>query len=149
MPLFSLHRQYNLSTNQILNFKPIAIFCSCTARFVLDLVGNHKDRFSHAAAHSLCSISILFLDNLPGGRFEGTESENMESYGNMRKHVCNLCGKRFMRRLHLENHVRSHTGQRPFQCSICFKGFTQKSHIKNHERSHFKGAVESHMSESF
>ena len=72
----------------------------------------------------------------------------MESYGNMRKHVCNFCGKRFMRRLHLENHVRSHTGQRPFQCSICFKGFTQKSHIKNHERSHFKGATEFNVNES-
>ena len=27
-------------------FKPLAIFCGCTARFVSDLVGNPKDRFS-------------------------------------------------------------------------------------------------------
>ena len=29
------------------NFKPLAIFCGCTARFVSGLVGNPEDRFSH------------------------------------------------------------------------------------------------------
>ena len=32
------------------NFKPLAIFCACTAQLVLDLVGNPKTRFSHVAA---------------------------------------------------------------------------------------------------
>ena len=30
--------------------KPLAIFCSCTARFMLDLVGNPEDWFSHNEA---------------------------------------------------------------------------------------------------
>ena len=30
----------------IQNFKPLAIFFGCTARFVLDLVGNREDSFS-------------------------------------------------------------------------------------------------------
>ena len=38
-----------LSTPEI--SKPLAIFCSCTARFVSDLVGNPKDRFSHNEVH--------------------------------------------------------------------------------------------------
>ena len=37
------------STNPLLplfqNFKPLTIFCGCTARFVLDLVGNPIDKF--------------------------------------------------------------------------------------------------------
>ena len=33
------------------NFKPLAIFCDCTAQFVSDLVGNPVDRFSHNEAH--------------------------------------------------------------------------------------------------
>ena len=33
------------------NFKPLAIFCGCTARFVSDLVGNPEDQFSHNEAH--------------------------------------------------------------------------------------------------
>ena len=32
------------------NFKPLAIFCGCTAQFVSDLVGNPEDRFSHNEA---------------------------------------------------------------------------------------------------
>ena len=32
------------------NFKPLAIFCGCTAQFVWDLVRNPKDRFSHDTA---------------------------------------------------------------------------------------------------
>ena len=34
----------------IQNFKPLAIFCSCTAWFVSDLVGNPEDRFSQNQA---------------------------------------------------------------------------------------------------
>ena len=36
-----------------LNFKSLAIFCGCAARFVSDLVENHEDRYSHDAAQ-LC-----------------------------------------------------------------------------------------------
>ena len=32
------------------NFKPLAIFCDCTARFVSDLGGNPEDRFSQNEA---------------------------------------------------------------------------------------------------
>ena len=35
------------------NFKPPAIFCGCTARFVSDLVGNPEDWFSHDAAQMI------------------------------------------------------------------------------------------------
>ena len=33
------------------NFKPLTIFCGCTARFVWDLVENPEDRFSQNEAH--------------------------------------------------------------------------------------------------
>ena len=39
-----------LVTSKIRNFKPLAIFRRCTARFVWDLVGNPEDRFSHNEA---------------------------------------------------------------------------------------------------
>ena len=44
------------------NFKPLAIFCGCTARFVSDLVGNPEDRFSHDAAHILYMLSASFVN---------------------------------------------------------------------------------------
>ena len=33
------------------HFKPLTIFCDCTARFVSDLVGNPDDTFSRDVAH--------------------------------------------------------------------------------------------------
>ena len=44
------------------DFKPLAIVCDCTARFVSDLVGNPEDRFSHNEAHlTTSSVSHLKL----------------------------------------------------------------------------------------
>ena len=38
------------SSSLMRNFKLIVIFCDCTGWFVLSLVGNPEDRFSHAPA---------------------------------------------------------------------------------------------------
>ena len=38
---------------KIQNFKPLTIFCGCTARLVSDLVGTPEDRFSHNEAQIL------------------------------------------------------------------------------------------------
>ena len=42
------------------NFKSLAIFYGCTARFVFDLVGNSEDRFSHNEANYTTIQSIFF-----------------------------------------------------------------------------------------
>ena len=39
------------------NFKPLAIFYNCAARFVPDLVWNTEDRVSHVAAHFISNVS--------------------------------------------------------------------------------------------
>ena len=43
---------------KIRNFKHLAIFCSCTGRFVSDQVGNPEDSFSHDAAQMVTVASI-------------------------------------------------------------------------------------------
>ncbi|XP_052251464.1 uncharacterized protein LOC127858385 isoform X5 [Dreissena polymorpha] len=52
------------------------------------------------------------------------------------KFQCPWCGKTFTRRLHLDNHVNSHTGNRPYKCDMCNKRFTQKSHLTTHKVTH-------------
>ena len=42
-----------------LHFNPLAIFCGCTARFVLDLVGNLEDRFFSVAAHIIIIVGMI------------------------------------------------------------------------------------------
>ena len=53
-------------------------------------------------------------------------------YQSVRQHVCQVCGKSFSRNLHLENHLRIHTGAKPFSCSICGKLFNVKGNLKAH-----------------
>ena len=45
----------------IRTFKPLAIFCGCTAWFVPDLVGNPEDQFSHNEAHISYDHVVLSL----------------------------------------------------------------------------------------
>ena len=46
-----------IDSTKIRNFKFLAIFCDCTARFVSDLVGNPEDRFSQNEAHIVAANS--------------------------------------------------------------------------------------------
>ena len=46
---------------KIQNFKPLAIFCRCTARFVSDLVGHREARFSHNEAHNVVAVSQALM----------------------------------------------------------------------------------------
>ena len=62
--LFTGTLNHNQNKN-FLDFKPLAIFCGCTAWFVSDLVGYPDDRFSHNEAH----MSVIKLD-LPPWRQE-------------------------------------------------------------------------------
>ena len=55
--------RYTDSTIPLL-LKPLAIFCDCTARFVSDLAGNPKDRFSHNEAHFYYGEGIIALKAL-------------------------------------------------------------------------------------
>ena len=48
--LYAMFYMYPL-TCIVLNFKSLAIFCGCKARFVSGLVGNPEDRFPHDKAH--------------------------------------------------------------------------------------------------
>ena len=50
----------SLNTSKVPNFKPLAIFSSCTARFVSHLVGNPKDRFCCDAAHYHLRLDAFF-----------------------------------------------------------------------------------------
>ena len=53
-----------------------------------------------------------------------------------RRHVCNICDKKFVRPAELERHFRIHTGEKPFKCSICDQEFTRKCHLTKHMITH-------------
>eukprot|EP00041_Stephanoeca_diplocostata_P001887 m.21988 g.21988 ORF g.21988 m.21988 type:complete len:347 (-) comp12583_c0_seq3:446-1486(-) len=52
--------------------------------------------------------------------------------------VCSYdsCGKRFSRSDELTRHHRKHTGVKPFECTICNRGFSRSDHLTTHIRTH-------------
>ncbi|XP_044739025.1 zinc finger protein OZF-like [Chrysoperla carnea] len=51
-------------------------------------------------------------------------------------HLCNHCGKTFLTKLRLIEHIRLHTGEKPIRCTICNKSFTHASMLSSHRKIH-------------
>ncbi|KAJ5875287.1 uncharacterized protein N7473_012634 [Penicillium subrubescens] len=49
---------------------------------------------------------------------------------------CNVCGKRYTKREHLQRHERIHSGDKPFTCPVCGRCFARQDVLNRHARVH-------------
>nr|XP_023016456.1 zinc finger protein 436-like [Leptinotarsa decemlineata] len=59
----------------------------------------------------------------------------------LKKFLCNYCGKNFIKNSHLDRHIRSHTGIKPYECKECSKSFVQSNDLKRHLLTHTREKV--------
>jgi len=51
-------------------------------------------------------------------------------------HICDHCGKSFIRGKEYAEHRRTHTGEKPFHCDVCGRGFSRLRSVATHRRQH-------------
>ncbi|KAM4567554.1 uncharacterized protein znf526 [Fundulus diaphanus] len=59
-----------------------------------------------------------------------------KSHAPQRRFTCGVCGKFFKKQIHVQNHMRIHTGEKPFQCSDCGKTFSLLANLTRHTLIH-------------
>lgn len=70
----------------------------------------------------------------PSGSYSGFVIESNDN--GKQKLFCEYCGKGFISKNGLQNHLNSHRGNYKFNCQICGKGFQAKSNLDGHMNSH-------------
>lgn len=51
-------------------------------------------------------------------------------------HLCELCGKKFVRKVNLIRHRATHTDERPVKCPKCQKSFKTQHNLRHHMDIH-------------
>ena len=49
---------------------------------------------------------------------------------------CEICGKRFRQKAHLQKHETTHSSATPYQCTVCDKAFGHPSNLNTHMATH-------------
>ena len=64
------------------------------------------------------------------------KTHTMQKHSGQRPHVCGICGKGFVHKFYLMEHMTYHTGERKFQCFHCGKRFQAQNALTKHMKRH-------------
>ncbi|XP_034243422.1 gastrula zinc finger protein XlCGF26.1-like [Thrips palmi] len=84
----------------------------------------------------LTSSSLEILENHITTCHHVSAGEQTDEGTSEHQHICNECGKAFVKSCHLKRHYIIHTGERPFICVDCGERFATSSCLTTHRREH-------------
>ena len=64
------------------------------------------------------------------------KTHTMQRHSSERPHVCGICGKGFVHKSYLMEHMSYHTGERQYQCYHCGNRFQAQSALVKHMKRH-------------
>ena len=115
---------------------------------VIETVIESEDRTS-IQSDELCSVNyendflnVNETDNSENDFYEAEDGKlfdkNKKPKDKIKKTTfkCEICGKCFTLKAHLNNHVKTHTGEKSFHCKTCKKDFALAHSLKRHKKTH-------------
>ena len=64
------------------------------------------------------------------------DCHRMQKHTGQRPYTCKFCGKGFVHKFYLREHLDYHTGDRRFQCPTCGKSFHSSTALNKHMKRH-------------
>ena len=83
-------------------------------------------------------MSMPSIDQMSALGTEMSAFGSEDNVGSLRRFMCSVCLRTFIKQSDLRRHVMTHTGEKPFECTLCNKKFTRKSNLKVHMVQHYK-----------
>uniref|UniRef100_A0A5K3ER11 Protein krueppel n=1 Tax=Mesocestoides corti TaxID=53468 RepID=A0A5K3ER11_MESCO len=124
-------RLYSLSLAPIGKAEPVIVTAPMCSHSLL------LASAAQASAEGLASLTCpTCATNVPVKQLVARQRSIEEA-----KHVCDACGRSFVREDKLKRHIMSiHTMEKPHVCQICTKAFSRKDKLKDHLRHHDRAA---------
>ncbi|XP_035211858.1 zinc finger protein with KRAB and SCAN domains 5-like [Stegodyphus dumicola] len=73
-----------------------------------------------------------FSREKPGVNPRGNRGSRLQACLSVKRFTCGFCAKGFHHKVHMEQHLRVHTGEKPFKCGLCLQSFKHNQSLKYH-----------------
>lgn len=79
---------------------------------------------------------VLMMGEQKDSSWSIPKTKKSSENNSLRRHSCEVCSKKFMKKSNLIDHLRLHANMKPYQCDYCEKSFVQSGNYKTHLRTH-------------